>query len=82
MKHKLEVSGYDGYTTIVTGGSLRVTDEEISSGIYASTSGEPVALTVFDTYADYTAAGITGYSLSESDSADDGKYYVWLPVTP
>ncbi len=66
--------------TVVTGGSLYIINADSMYYDIVDADGNILTCTVFDTYDDFVSAGITGYNLSETDAATDGKYYVWKPV--
>ncbi len=84
---------YDMYfwpnaTFKILGGSLKLNNNLINDYVSPSNSyGDTLECVVYDTFpteAERTFTNSDGttyvYTLTESDKADDGKYYVWKPI--
>ncbi len=70
----------------VTGGSLRVVNDTINGSLTNGT--DELECVIYDTFPDEatrTFAKSDGttyiYNLTEADCTDDGKYYVWKPIS-
>lgn len=68
----------------VTGGSLRLVNE-LLGGSMINEYGDELECVVYDGYpGEITLVSADGtsyvYTISDQDAAEDGKYYLWLPV--
>ena len=75
---------FDSTPIIVIGGSLRVTEEPLEGWI-TDVYGNWLTCTVYDEYPGNIPVTLPDgtsyiYTLAPEDAAEDGKYYVWLPV--
>ena len=68
------------FNIMISGGCIAFGDDYYTGSIYNIQLTE-YACTVYDTYpGNITLPDGTTYKLSPEDAAEDGKYYVWLPV--
>ncbi len=72
-------------TAVITGGSLCLANNALAGDVLENSGGEALEVNVFDALP--AAVDITrwngaeyAYSISASDAAADGKFYVWVPV--